>query len=135
MKVRTGFVSNSSSSSFVIRGLKLKKDYVATCVGVKPEDCNFSDPTELYEAIWCKLYNKKSGAGKIAFEDTSNFFTDDISDTMIVGVELVSLDDGQVYQIPEPDDEKIRSKISKVLGRDVKEKLHTYIQYISNDNF
>jgi hypothetical protein len=52
-----------------------------------------------------------------------------------VGVQIASLEDGQVVALPDVDDEKVRAKIEKKLGVPVKEQLKTYIQFISNDNY
>ncbi len=137
MKVRTGFVSNSSSSSFVVRGIEMKKQHVADCLGIQESECDFEDMGALFDAIWSATYKKKLGYGKgsLTIEDTRDFFSDDHTETIIVGVNLASLEDGQVCQLSEPDDDTIREKISKLLGRDIDEKLHTYIQYVSNDNY
>lgn len=43
MKIRNGFVSNSSSSSFIIRGMKLSKDEIIEKLNVSDEAKNMSE--------------------------------------------------------------------------------------------
>jgi len=132
MKVRSGFVSNSSSSSFIIRGVKLKINNVAKRLGVDP------NVAELHEKIYDK-FGYSHGIGKVAMESTRCYFDDDgrtyNTADVIVGVRIVDLDDGEVGVIPDPDDSKIRQKIEKKIGSIGDKKLKTYIQFVSNDNF
>jgi len=131
MKIRNGFVSNSSSSSFVIRGIELDKVYVAGLIGVKPDECDFSDMNNLYEAI----YNKLDRNFKLSFEDTKDYFNDEPTETMIIGVEFEQLEDGCVCKLSNTDDEEIKSKLKRALGIEIDQSLHTFIQYIGNDNY
>ena len=103
----------------------------------KKDECDFSDMSELYESIYNKARGSASGykEGSLTFQDTRFYFDGEDTDTMIIGIILTSLNDGVVCQLPEPDDEKAKEKIGKLLGKDIEEDLHTYVQFISNDNY
>lgn len=127
MKIRIGFVSNSSSQAFVVRGIKTKLGILKQLLEV-PDDC--ADPEwEIYKKI-----EKPLEAHSAEF-----FFTTDCSykynpnREMIVGAPLGNLEDGVVTKIAEPDDEEIRRLLEEVGLEPVN--IGTYIQYISNDNF
>jgi hypothetical protein len=130
MKIRQGFVSNSSSSSFVIRGIEISKKEFASCLGIEYEEDE--EDEELYDKISNKAYKKLGG---IVVEDTRDFFDGDPTDTIIVGVSLIDLEDGCVCQLPEPNDDEIKQKLGKVLNKEITYDLHTFIQYIGNDNY
>jgi len=51
MKVRTGFVSNSSSSSFVIYGRTYKDETLAKALNIDMEDENIDFVEKLYEVL------------------------------------------------------------------------------------
>lgn len=131
MKVRNGFVSNSSSSSFVVRGVKLKIDKLAKRLEIDP-----LAPSLFYKI--CGKIGCSWGNGKVVVESTKSYFNrnEDIDNMdVIVGVQLVDLDDGVPKVLLDIDDTKIRQRIEKKIGSIEKEKLQTYAQYISNDNF
>lgn len=127
MKIRSGFVSNSSSSSFVIRGAKFKIDDIAKRLGINP---NTSD---LYEELTCKF---TYGNGKVGIKSTRYYFDTNSGnkEDVIVGVRIADLDDGVVSVIPDVDDIKVKQKIENKIGP-INQKLKTYIQFVSNDNF
>lgn len=126
MKIRKGFVSNSSSTSFIIRGVKLEIGEVADRLNIDPTQDN------LFKAI----YNEFGyGREKVQCESASDFFDgEDYNKTdVIVGMHFASLDDGVVVEVEDPDDTAIRAKIEEKIGKvgDLK----TYIQFVSNDNY
>lgn len=126
MKIRNGFVSNSSSSSFVIRGVKLKIVDVAKRLK--------EDPTQddLFDVLSDRF---DYGKGKVNCESARCFFDGESHNTadVIVGVQVADLDDGNVVEIKDPDDIRIRKKIEGKVGKIGN--LKTYAQYISNDNY
>ena len=129
MKIRNGFVSNSSSSSFVVRGVKMKEIDLAKILNIDPTDLN--DHCDLLS----KLYSKIGYGGEIKLKSTRDFFDGDETGEVIVGVEIADLNDGVVEELKDPDDATIKEKIEKKLGTSIAEPLKTYMQYISNDNY
>jgi len=131
MKVRQGFVSNSSSSSFIIRGAEISMEEVAKSLEITCED-----KREMYDEIDSKLWKKIKGH-KLVFERNADFFSDEIGDSLIIGESLGHIEDGEVFKVPSGSTEKdkeIINKIKQALDVGVKE-LSTYFQYISNDNY
>lgn len=70
MKVRTGFVSNSSSSSFCILGIKMNKKIHSILVKLAkekykekgwdiPESWEYEDPSEMADACDLEFYNEE----------------------------------------------------------------------------
>lgn len=133
MKIRNGFVSNSSSSSFIIRGVKIKKTEFAEKFNVVITDEILSQfdckETAIMDRAWYAM--KDTG---LKYEDTRDFFNrDEITNDVIVGIEICDLEDGVPTEIPDVDDDEIRQKLQKyAIAAD---KLSTFVQYISNDNF
>ena len=119
MKIRNGFVSNSSSSSFVIRGVTVKLE----TLGVESED-------ELY-----KLISQKRS--KIKYESNRYYFGGEQTGEIILGYDVLNPDDGTVSEISDSKlvekDALIKEELAK-FGIEVKE-LSTFFQYVSNDNY
>lgn len=152
MKIRTGFVSNSSSSSFVIRGFEISTKKLAQAISEKdPEgwDKTLKESREwqqkigkkeslqdLFDAMMSYNFKDMKKSDKLQVESMVDFFGDsDRTPTkLIVGVELVDLEDGQITKLPTPDDVKVLEVIERLTGLKP-EKLETYIQFISNDNY
>jgi hypothetical protein len=133
MKIRTGFVSNSSSSSFIIHGFEFNIKEMADKLEI-PENSRECDSGTCY-AIKNKLSLKGWGKGTISIEETRDFFDGNDTGVGIIGMILGVMDDGCVFKIPKVDEAKLRKKLYNLLGREVTEKFHTYVQYISNDNY
>jgi len=119
MKIRNGFVSNSSSSSFIINGVKITNE--------EAENIN-------NKFSWRDLYDMN-----IKLEQNRNYFCGEDPDGYIIGVSDQGLDDGNVLELKlltEERKQEIVNKITEDLNMQIDvENMKTYIQYISNNNY
>jgi hypothetical protein len=118
MKIRNGFVSNSSSSSFIVHGVQLSLD----------ESSNLFDGDN---------YWNFSRDNNLCIEQDRFYFGGDL-EGYIVGVNGGDFEDGQVTKIKnltEDDKEKIVEKLKSVGIEKTVEDVNIYIQFISNDNY
>jgi len=126
MKIRSGFVSNSSSSSFIIRGIRISREEFEKHIDYMPELKK--------GGVFSWELEKKL---QLNIHPDTNYFEhepDDEVKDLIVGKSLDSLDDGIFKEICEnPELDKELNKIFEQLGIHYN-KLSTFIQYISNDN-
>lgn len=131
MKIRAGFVSNSSSSSFILRGMKLTTDEIVKTLNISEEelqDIDQEEEYEMYEFLESKLKD-------FDIHCDGNYFGEQDYTTLVVGESIGSLEDGDVTELPDrtkEDDEKLLAKF-EALG--FTGKLKTYIQMVSNDNY
>jgi hypothetical protein len=118
MKIRNGFVSNSSSSSFIVHGVKLSLDESSKL---------FSDDD----------YWKFSNDNNLCIEHDRYYFGGDL-EGYIVGISGGNLEDGEVVKIKnltEDDKEKIVEKLKSVGIEKTVEDVNIYVQFVSNDNY
>ena len=133
MKKRIGFVSNSSSSSFIIRGVKASMKDVVEALGMsKIEEImhklNEDDiDYDLYDMVYTELEKFD-----LTIEGTGNYFGSRTFDEVLIGESLGYLEDGEAVELPKYNDKKIREKLTKA---GLKGDLKTFIEMVSNDNY
>lgn len=127
MKIRTGFVSNSSSSSFIMRAAKFEKDELIKALNLTEEEIE----NEGYDFL--ELIADKVSEFNLSVEGTGNYFGDMDYDTLIIGKSMGDLPDGEVVEIGDStEDEEILANLQE-LG--LTGTLKTYVQMVSNDNY
>lgn len=134
MKIRNGFVSNSSSSSFIIRGLKLNQDELIKALNISQDDIDeCDDDYEISELLGSKLSDI---LGKdISIEPTGNYFGNQDYSTLIVGESIGRLNDGAATELKEYTEEENQKLLEKFETLGFTGILKTYVQMVSNDNY
>jgi len=129
MKIRNGFVSNSSSSSFIIRGMKISSDEIIEKFKIPKEDVDeCEDDYSLFEF----LSDKFEG---FSVHADGNYFGDQDYSTLVIGESLGSLGDGDVTEMKEYTVEENKKLLSKFEELGFTGELKTYVQMVSNDNY
>lgn len=110
MKIRNGFVSNSSSSSFVVRGMMFGIEELSRVLKIEDSDI--------------ESFLIKNGF-KIQYGDYQS---------LIIGESLQNLEDGEFveYEDRPIEDLKLLEKFEKI---GIVGTLKTYVKMISNDNY
>jgi hypothetical protein len=128
MKVRSGFVSNSSSSSFIMRAVKFEKDELIKALNLSEEELENEDGYEFLELI-----SDKVSDFNLRVNSTGNYFGDVNYNTLIIGKNIGELPDGEVVEIGDSqEDEEILENLNKA---GLTGTLKTYVQMVSNDNY
>jgi hypothetical protein len=130
MKIRSGFVSNSSSSSFIIKGTKYKKDDLISLFKLEDKPRRFGDKNDVIYDYFSNYFSNT----KLEIEDTRDYFDGEETDDVVIGKHIGSMEDGCISTIPESNDEEIK-KLLEEAGLPVPDKLEIFVQFISNDNY
>ncbi len=137
MKIRTSFVSNSSSSSFVVLGVKFPIVATAQALGLQV-NIKETEAPNMITAYFNILRNKLHKSGKVTIENCKEYFDGEAVDECIIGKTLLKLSDGCVTEIPLPTVLQIKEVIELIeqagLSTEPKD-VKIYAQYVSNDNY
>ena len=134
MKIRSGFVSNSSSSSFVLRGIKIKKSRLASLLKVEGP---FEVEGDYFYALEQALKKQKIN---LNVESARCFFDDDEKKTgdVLIGKKLKECEDGKVTEYSDDPvrDGAIKGQMIEMGMCEAEfDQLSYFFQYVSNDNY
>ena len=129
MKIRNGFVSNSSSSSFIIRGMKIDSDEIIKTLNIPQSEIDeIEDDYDVYEFLGEKFNG-------LSVEPDGHYFGEIDYGTLVIGESLGGLEDGDVTEFKDRTEEQDKAILDKFEKLGFKGKLSTYIQMVSNDNY
>lgn len=135
MKTRQGFVSNSSSSSFIIRGMELTADKIIEVLNIKEELDNEFEGSQFEDIDNYDLFDFLSSKFEgFNVEPGGNYFGSRDYRTLIIGSNIGTLYDGEAFEI-EDDSERDAELLTKFRTLGFDGKLKTYVEMISNDNY
>lgn len=130
MKIRNGFVSNSSSSSFIVRGMRLSTDEIIKTLNISKEDI------EEFEEDEYELLGYLSGKFEdLQYEPDGNYFGELDYSTIVVGKSLTNIEDGEMTEMSNLTEEQEQKVIDQFKSLGFTGELSTYIRFVSNDNY
>jgi len=139
MKTRNGFVSNSSSQSWIVRGMVVNLSDIEDILQIEADERRPSN--SIRKAIMEKFPETKISEWESSINvwENMNWFRSsdgDSCESLIIGRSIGGPEDGDWEIIPEHDDNELLELLAKILSLKVTEiELNTYFRYISTDNY
>jgi len=132
MKIRNGFVSNSSSSSFIIVGCKLDPKYYKTIVEKYVDPEYIEDTGEIYcceqklETLFCPHCGKRRGElqsiinyeylmSNEVCDNVEGFITSKLDELPMIGIELEDTGD-EIINVSFTSIETAKEKIERIMA-------------------
>ena len=131
MRTRNALVSNSSSSSFIIRGIKVDVRDFCKFIGLNEIDKEKDDIDQIRKFLVTEFQVKDMEL--VPFKNYFQF--EEPYEDMIIGLKAkVSFNDGEIVEMKPTDlvDTDVKLRLVK-LGYE-NPPLSTFVQYVSNDN-
>ena len=125
---RNGMINNTSSSSFIVRGMKFSTEDILEALNInKVEYSSAGDGFDMHNFISDKL------DGFYINYDGGNFSNIVDYKTLIIGEKVKGFDDGNIIENDDPTPEEDKLLYDKFEAIGLKGILKTYIQIVSGD--